>query len=408
MLTRSCKRETWGVRDLEHHRFHVLVWHFLRLLLRSWMRRKFRYAFAPVDTAGPCLVVANHVTDWDPLLVGCAFPRQMYFVASEHIFRWGFRSRLIRWLLNPIPRLKGCTATDTAFAILRRLKHGASVCLFAEGNRCWDGLTEPIHATTGRLVRASGATLVTFRLEGGYLTSPRWAGKNLRRGQMQGRVAGVYAPAELRVMPPEEITRLIERDLREDAWARQREEPVAYRGENLAEHLERLLCLCPACRRVGKLHSAGDYVRCDCGLTARYTEYGYFDGDALPYDNLLDWTRWQDTELCALFDAHARGPFLTDTNITLSEILPGHEKQDFGTGTLSLYHDRLTWDNMVLPFPAVTGVSLLSSQTMELGFGRKHFEFGSGKVRCLRKYMTLLQYAKSQPRRPGDVIAAGR
>ncbi|MBE6700135.1 MAG: hypothetical protein E7584_07870 [Ruminococcaceae bacterium] len=31
------------------------------------------------------IVLSNHVTDYDPILVGLSFPHQMYFVASEHI-----------------------------------------------------------------------------------------------------------------------------------------------------------------------------------------------------------------------------------------------------------------------------------------------------------------------------------
>lgn len=38
------------------------------------------------------IVLSNHVTDYDPLLVGVSFPGQMYFVASEHITRWDIAS----------------------------------------------------------------------------------------------------------------------------------------------------------------------------------------------------------------------------------------------------------------------------------------------------------------------------
>ena len=387
-------------RGLKHYLRDRAVWRFLRFLLTPWLRLKFRGRFETVREKGPCLVVANHLTDWDPLLLACGFPRHMYFIASEHIFRWGLPSRLLRFLVDPISRLKGGTAVDTAGVILRRLKQGASICLFAEGDRSWTGLTEPMHPTTGRLARMSGVTLITYRLEGGYLASPRWAGSSLRRGRMAGHVAGIYPAATLRAMSAEEVSRLIERDLHEDAWARQREAPVAYRGKNLAEHLERLLCLCPACHELDALHSEGNYLRCSCGLTARFTTYGFLEGDNLPYDNLHDWTRWQDAALAARFDAADGAPLFADSEIALTEILPDHGKRALGTDNLTFHPDRLTWRDMVFPLSAISGISLLSGQTMQLGFGRAHYELTSVQIRCLRKYMTVYEHAKSRTREP--------
>ena len=50
--------------------------------------------------AGPFLVLCNHNTDWDPLLLACAFPDYMSYVASETIFRWRFAGKLIVWLMD--------------------------------------------------------------------------------------------------------------------------------------------------------------------------------------------------------------------------------------------------------------------------------------------------------------------
>ena len=89
--------------------------------------------YAP--TAGPMLIVANHNADLDPVFLSMAFREHMYFVASEHIFRWGLWSKLIVALFDPISRSKGMTDARAALQILRRLKSGYNVCLFAEGNR---------------------------------------------------------------------------------------------------------------------------------------------------------------------------------------------------------------------------------------------------------------------------------
>jgi len=196
-----------------HLRRYQFIWHILRLIMRPFLRWKINYDAEICTEKGPLLVLCNHNTDWDPLLLGVAFPTYMSFVASEHIFRWGFAGRLIVWLMAPISRLKGKTAADTVMTVLRRLRKGVSVAMFAEGNRSFNGLTGPIDPAAGKLARGCGASLVTYRLDGGYFTSPRWCGSGLRRGRMTGRVVHVYSPAELKAMSADEVNAAIRRDL---------------------------------------------------------------------------------------------------------------------------------------------------------------------------------------------------
>ena len=166
---------------------HQKIWRFLYPIVHRPICQKFNLSHTDLDVEGPILLIPNHTCAWDPLLVAMSLPRkQVYFVASEHIFRWGLISRLLNWLVEPIPRRKASSGADTVKACLRHLKAGHSVCLFAEGEQSWDGLNQPIFPATGKLARSSGATLVTFRLEGGYLSLPRW-GKGVRRGRMRGR-----------------------------------------------------------------------------------------------------------------------------------------------------------------------------------------------------------------------------
>ena len=124
---------------MEHQLRHRVVWRLFRPLVRLILFFRFNYRCAPVSLKGPYIVVCNHVTDWDPLLVGGAFRHQMYFLASEHIMRLGFVSRLLDWLVHPIVRQKGGSAAGAVKEMLRALKSGCSVAFFPEGNRTWDG-----------------------------------------------------------------------------------------------------------------------------------------------------------------------------------------------------------------------------------------------------------------------------
>ena len=100
----------------------------------------YSYTLGP-KIEGPCLILSNHVTDFDPILVGLSFPEHMYYVAGENVMRMGFLSKLVTRYASVIQRVKGTTDAEAALQILRTLRKGRNVCMFAEGNRSFNGLS---------------------------------------------------------------------------------------------------------------------------------------------------------------------------------------------------------------------------------------------------------------------------
>ena len=370
------------------------TWKLLRFLIKPFVTRRFHYSAQSCDLSGPLLVMANHNTNWDPLLVGCSFPNYLSFVASEHIFRWGFLSRLICFLLDPIARMKGTTAGDTALTMMRKLKKGVSVAIFAEGNRSFDGLTAPILPATGKLARSSGATLVTYRLSGGYFASPRWSGSKMRRGKMSGRVVNVYTPEQLKAMTVAEVNAAIAADLFEDAYAEQRKAMIPYEGKNLAEHLETVLCRCPKCGRLDTLRSHDDMLSCACGFSVKYNVYGFLEGEDAPFDNITDWDKAQTEALIAAIPTDGSAIF-SDSDMILTEILPGHKTAALGCGDMRLFAEHMECCGKTFPLASLSGFSLHSTQTVNFSCASRSYEISSEKVRCTRKYMTVIEHLKS-------------
>jgi hypothetical protein len=73
----------------------------------------------------------------------------------------GFISKVLSYLFEFIPRRKGVSGSDTAMSILRQLREGKSVGLFAEGETTWDGKTASVVSATGRLAQVSKCRLIT-------------------------------------------------------------------------------------------------------------------------------------------------------------------------------------------------------------------------------------------------------
>ena len=366
---------------------HQRNWRVLHAILRPIIRKKFDMIREDIRVDGPILLIPNHVTSWDPVLVAMNLrDKQVYYVASEHLFRKGLLTGLLRWLVDPIPRSKGAAGTDTVKACLRHLRAGHSVCIFAEGEQSWDGRNNPVFDSTGKLAKASGATLVTYRLEGAYLCKPRWA-DTMRRGKVYGHAVGIYTPEELKGMSPKEITDIINRDISENAWERQAEDPQEYKGKDLAVGLERMLYLCPGCRKTGTLSTEDDTLRCSCGFETRFGRDGLFH-PGTPFANLAQWEDWQRNALRSGEFEHEDFLF-SDGNVTLTEISPDHTETQLCQGILTQYPDRLEIGKHSFSLSETDDMAMTRTHILLFSSGGKYYQLSAEKGINFRKYLEI-------------------
>lgn len=382
-------------KKLREYRRHARAYRIIRPIIAPLLRCLFRLEVQPAPALeGPYLVYANHNCDLDPVFVQLSFKDMLYFVASDHIFRVGLASRLLIYLFDPIPRLKGSTDMGTVRELLRRLRDGKSICIFAEGNRSFNGLTGPIPPSIGKLAKACKVPLVTYKLEGGYLTTPRWA-YTLRRGRMRGYVVNVYTPEELEKMSADQVNEAIERDLFEDAYARQAEEKIPFQGRRLAEGLETALFICPVCRQIGQLKSEGSMFFCTCGLKGSYDEFGYLHG--APYLTITEWDAWQNRRLAEI--AHSLGdePVFTDPGAVLNLIPGDHRTEEIsaGDGALVMYRDRIVCGTHVFSIEEISDMAVYGRGNIAFTSRGKHYTITAGRAFCGRKYLELYDQLKS-------------
>lgn len=362
-------------------------WRILQCLLGGFIKKRFNITAEECNEEGACIVVSNHVTTWDPLLLALSFPnKHLHFVASEHIFRHGILSKILCAILDPIPRRKATTGTDTVMGSLRRIRQGGSVAIFGEGDASWNGLTEKIFPATGKMIKASGAKLITYRLEGGYLSLPRWS-KQLRRGKMHGHVIGVYTPEVLKAMSPEEINDIVNRDIYEDAWQRQAEEQIPYKGRKLAKGIESGLFLCPKCGNIDTMKGVGNKIVCSCGMKVTYTELGTFDPPE-PFENFRQWDKWQMERLRSGRFRHEE-IFFSDKDLTLRHIGNDHQERVLCQGTLVQYSDAIEIAGRRFRLSEIGNMAMVKSNILLFLVDKDYYEIRADEVCCLRKYLTM-------------------
>lgn len=372
---------------------HLRAFKVLSTIIRPIFYRMYRYTPVPVTgVEGPFMVFSNHNADLDAVLVNLAFKEQMYFVASEHIFRKGFLSKLLVRYFDPISRLKGGTEASAAMEMLRRLRRGYNICVFAEGDRSFNGLTCPIPPATGKLAKAAGVTVITYKLEGGYLTTPRW-GKKMRHGEMLGYTVNEYSKEQIKLMSADEVNAVLASDLYEDAYARQAEHPVRYKGKDRAEWLETALYICPSCGRIGTLKSRKNEFFCDCGLNLEYTEYGYLEGKT-PYKTVTEWDKWQTERLSEIVKEPGDGPLFTDENVRLMRVMPDHKEETIAQGTLTMNREYIECGGTKLSISDISAMALYGRANVTFTHKDGHYELLSVPPFCGRKYFQLFELLK--------------
>ena len=370
---------------------HSIFYNFFRPLVIIFLRFKFGYRFKVAkNLPDNYIVLSNHTTDFDPLLVAASFPRKMYFVASEHISRWKNLYRFLKFGFSPIIRRKGTVAVSTVMEALRRVRKGDNVCIFAEGYRSWDGVTGAILPATGKMIKSARCALVTYRIEGGYFVSPNWSEGNTRRGYLYGAPVNIYTEEQLACMSVTEINAIINQDLYEDAYERQNIAPKKYKGKNLAQGMENLLFLCPKCKRMDSLYSGGDCVYCsNCDFTFKYNEYGMLEG--VPFKTVKELAAWQKKQVQK--DALEKVIYEAEEG-TLFQIVE-HEERRVAQGCVTLSENSLKCGDTEILLSDITDFGMYGKHNIVFSVQKMYYELClARKINSLKFFLLYEEYKK--------------
>jgi 1-acyl-sn-glycerol-3-phosphate acyltransferase len=111
------------------------------------------------------LVASNHISFWDPPLIGAAVPRELYFLAREEFLRAPVLGPLIR-SLNAIPIRRGVADLSGLSRAMDRLKEGAALLMFPEGGRMQDGELHPARPGVGLMAVHADVPIVPCFISG--------------------------------------------------------------------------------------------------------------------------------------------------------------------------------------------------------------------------------------------------
>lgn len=192
-LTRAFLPATW--RRVRESVLHTTI--------RALVHTLYRFKKTRLDRVpnGPAVLVCNHVSFADAVIVGAAFRRPVRFVMDHRIYK----QPALRWFFDavgviPIARAKDDPemlnrAYDRVAAALRR---GELVCIFPEGMITHDGALNRFRDGITRIVERTPVPVVPLALKG------MWGSFFSRRGgpAMRGMPKRFWSKIELAAAAP--------------------------------------------------------------------------------------------------------------------------------------------------------------------------------------------------------------
>lgn len=342
----------------------------LRALLNRYLNRHFNVECDIKGLEGlkpPYVILANHVTNWDPFILSLKIPEPVHFVASAEQFRHPVKRLLMR-LAGSIPKTKSMSDASSVKAMYKLRDMGCIVGVFPEGLRCWDGKTADILFPTAKLIKGLKIPVISVLFQGGYLSQPRWALSH-RLGVMKLKYRPLFSREEVMSLPVDEIYNKIGSALYQNDYTWQKENYIPYKGEKLAESLEIVLFLCPVCHTMSKLVSHDDTFTCTaCGEKLRMNEYGFFEKEqgSPVFETVHEWNQWQLKELEKIVAERLKNnqePIFHDKNLFLLTGTRFSTLKRISRGDATLYSDRIVFEpygarnTITYPLSELNGVS---------------------------------------------------
>ncbi|MDC7241890.1 MAG: lysophospholipid acyltransferase family protein, partial [Spirochaetales bacterium] len=369
-----------------------LMWRFGRFVARCLYNRKMNLVFENwnilKDIPAPYLIVANHVTNFDPVLVSANHDTLIHWVANDAVFR----HPVLRWVfrrVQVIPKTKGMSDLDTVRIMHKKVREGGIVAVYPEGHTCWDGESLPLVPATAKLLKLLKVPVIGVVTKGGYISQPRWAWtKDLRRGRIVLEAKLLFTVEEVKEKSVEELDRGLEEGLYNDDFEYIKENPVVLESEKRAETLELFTYICPECRTLDALMSSGNNVTCQhCGWSFSIDKYGAFPQTRdFPFPGgLKEWNKWQSEVTSQMVKDYLalpspQDPLLHNKDLTLLTGKGLVPLRKLCSGDLKLWQDRLEFltgkgETMVFPLVEMEAPSIFKQQKFEFYYEKVLYRF---------------------------------
>lgn len=168
-----------------------MLYRVLRMLFRIILMCFGRWKITGIENLpayGPIIVVCNHVSYWDPVLVGCALSRPVHFMAKAELFSIPVFGNILK-KLGAFPIKRGQSDRSALRTAINLLRQGKVIGVFPEGTRS---------TTSNLLPFKTGITMIAYKAGCPILPMGVINSKKV--------LLGWFYPVEIRIGKPMELS----------------------------------------------------------------------------------------------------------------------------------------------------------------------------------------------------------
>jgi len=154
-----------------------VVWKLLQIIARVGTTVLFdlkTYGSRNVPKTGGVLLVANHQSYLDPVLVAVHLDRPVSFLAKSELFENPYFAWFIR-SLHAFPVRQGEGDVGAVREMIRRLEEGNVLNVYPEGSRTKTGEIAPLEKGVALVIRKAGVPVVPVAIDGSFAAWPKGA-----------------------------------------------------------------------------------------------------------------------------------------------------------------------------------------------------------------------------------------
>lgn len=371
---------------------HKIVRNSLIHIVRPYVRLRYGIKIEKLNNPDkrPYLILMNHQTGFDQFFIAMAFDGPVYYLASEDIFSLGWISRLLSFLVAPIPIKKQTTDLKAIKNCVKISKEGGTIALFPEGNRTYHGETLYFKPSIVKLIRLLKLPVAIFRVEGGYGIHPRWS-DYVRKGKMKTCVSLVMESEEYAGLSDDELYQL----LTEHLYIDETSSSESYYHRKMAEGMERFLYVCPTCG-LTKFESKNDFVWCkQCQKKIQYLPNHRLNpvDHHFPFQNTVEWYKYQ----CDFIRQLDLTPFVEATideeQVKVFEVILYEKKKLlYSSALLRLFGNRIMINERLLPFDEITSLTVLGKNKINIYSGDLVYQIKGNKSFNGLKYVNIYHH----------------
>ncbi len=354
----------------------------------------------------PYFVVAGHTSWLDFYTVTIAlYPRRINYLGAYNFFRDPVL-KFVLGLMGVIPKNQFTNDTQAIRKTKHVIERGGIIGIFPHGCLSNEGRPGGFAAPSiAKLIKTFKIPVVAVKVNGGYLTRPRWT-KRVRRGRIDTTVTTIFTGEELSALSVDAVYRRLISAIDFDDYQWQRKHKVTFKGRRMAEGAELVLYKCPGCNEESTLRSEGNRLFClRCGNEALLNNKLFFEPgtkDSKVYDGFDNWYDFQQESLLA--EIHDPGFRITATTSLLWNEPGKYGYQDMGHGKLSLTREAVIFEGKVFENTDILYFDMKNILMVPFAAG-EYFEIASGSdirrfvlddVRIMMKWVLAIRLIRDE------------